>query len=183
MNQCVALIRGINVGRVRRVAMADLRTLMEALGYREVRTLLNSGNVVFQTPRRSVEKQARAIEAAIARRFGFSASVVVVTAADLAAIINVNPLHAVAKDPAKHFVGFVSNQTALVKLKPLLDKSWKPDAIAIGAKAAYLWCANGLIDSKLMQAFVRATADQATTRNWATVLKLHAAVNRIDHAA
>jgi len=155
MNQCVALIRGINVGRARRVAMADLRALMEGLGYADVRTLLNSGNIVFKAQRPSVQKQARAIEAAIARAFGFSASVLVVTAADLAAIVKENPLHAIAKDSSKCFVGFVSNRTALLEVKPLLDKSWKPDAIAIGAKAAYLWCANGLIDSKLMQAFAR----------------------------
>jgi uncharacterized protein (DUF1697 family) len=182
MNQCVALIRGINVGRARRVAMADLRALMEKLGYTDVRTLLNSGNIVFKARRSSVEKQARAIEAAIARTFGFSASIVVMPAADLAAIVKENPLHAIAKDSTKYFVGFVSNRTALLKVKPLLDKSWKPDVIAIGAKAAYLWCANGLIDSKLMHAFARATGEQATTRNWATVLKLHAAANRIEHA-
>jgi len=182
MTACIALVRGINVGRANRVAMADLRAVIEGLGHTDVRTLLNSGNVVFQARRPSVDKHARAIEAAFASAFGFSVSVVVLTATDLASIVQANPLRVIAKNPTRYFVGFVSNPAALAKVKPLLDKSWGLDVLAIGAKAAYLWCAEGLTDSKLMPAFARAIGAEATTRNWATVLKLHAAAGSNNNA-
>ena len=175
MTTCIALLRGVNVGRAKRLAMADLRELVEGLGHTNVRTLLNSGNVVFDTRRVNVSKIAQSVEAAIADKFGFAASVVVLTAADLAGVILENPLHAAATDPSKHLVAFVSSATSLASAKPLLAESWTPEALAIGKRAAYLWCANGIIESKLLQAFGRATGGVATTRNWATVLKLQAA--------
>lgn len=172
MTACIAFLRGINVGRAKRIAMADLRKLVEELGYANVSTLLNSGNVVFEVSRPDANKIASAIEVAIQSTFGFSASVVVVTAIDLNAIIQANPLLGVATDPSKHLVAFVSQAAVLEKIKPLLATSWEPDAIALGTKAAYLWCANGVIESRLMQAFSRLAGDAATTRNWTTVLKL-----------
>ena len=83
MAACIAFLRGINVGCAKRIAMADLRSLVEELGYAKVRTLLNSGNVIFEVTRPNANKIASAIEAAIQGAFGFSASVVVVTATDL----------------------------------------------------------------------------------------------------
>jgi uncharacterized protein (DUF1697 family) len=87
MTVCVALLRGINVGKAKRIAMADLRALIEGLGYTDVRTLLNSGNVVFSASRGATAAIAAAIEKAIVARFGFSAAVVVVTAKELEAIV------------------------------------------------------------------------------------------------
>lgn len=172
MPVCIALLRGINVGKAKRIAMADLRSLIETLGYSRVRTLLNSGNVVFEANKPDPVSIATAIETGIKNRFGLSVAVVVVAAADLNAIIEDDPLLAVAGNAAKHLVAFVSCASELEKAKPLLTLSWQPDAIALGPLAAYLWCANGVINSKLMQAFVRVTGNAATTRNWATVLKL-----------
>jgi uncharacterized protein (DUF1697 family) len=100
----------------------------------------------------------------------------VVTATDLAAIIRENPLLPVA-DPAKHLVEFVAHPRSLVPLRSLLKDSWTPDALAIGSQAANLWCAAGVIDSKLSQMFAHRAGESVTTRNWATVLKLQAASN------
>src|SRR6266496_1648635 len=83
----VALIRGINVGRAKRVAMADLRALVGDLGYGEVRTLLNSGNVVFTVPASARGDPAPRIEQAMTARLGISARVTVLTAAELAAVV------------------------------------------------------------------------------------------------
>jgi uncharacterized protein (DUF1697 family) len=114
------------------------------------------------------------LEAAIERRCGFRAAVVVVSGGDLDAIIRANPLRAIAKNPSKHLVAFVTDASALEEARGLLSASWKPDAIAVGTKAAYLWCANGLIHSRLMKEFSRVTGDGATARNWATILKIQA---------
>lgn len=175
MTTYIALIRGINIGRAKRMAMADLRELLEGMGHTGVRTLLNSGNAVFGTPSPNARELALSIEGQIRKRFGFSAAVVLITAGDLTKVIEENPLRVFASDPARHLVAFVSSPATLTLAKPLLDGLWTPDLFALGAKAAYLWRPNGVIDSKLLQAFSRLTAESATTRNWATVLKLQAA--------
>jgi uncharacterized protein (DUF1697 family) len=177
MTECIALLRGINVGRAKRIAMADLRGLFVDLGHENVRTLLNSGNVLFRCARPNPAKLALAIQAAISDKCGFSASVTVLTAMNLAAIIRENPLLKVAKDPARHLVAFVAQPSALAPLRAFMRESWAPDALAIGSKAAYLWCAAGVLDSKLSQMFARLAGETVTTRNWATVLKLLAASN------
>jgi len=87
-----------------------------------------------------------------------------------------------ARDPSKFLVAFVAKAATLAKAQALLAEPWAPDALAVGSKAAYLWCANGLIESKLMQAFARLTGDASTTRNWATVLKLQAAAGSGENA-
>jgi uncharacterized protein (DUF1697 family) len=174
MTHCAALLRGINVGRAKRIAMADLRTLVEGLGHSEVRTLLNSGNAVFKTKGSDTGKIAQALSKAIEKRFGLGVAVVVVTAPELAAIIGENPLAKVAKDPSRYLVAFVSGRADLERAKPLLDQSWAPEVMALGKHAAYLWCADGINPSKLWHAFTRATNERATARNWTTVLKLHA---------
>jgi len=84
----IALLRGINVGTAKRVPMADLRDLFTGLGYTNIATLLNSGNVVFSCRRESPAKAEARIEEAIQKRFGFVSRVTVITAEELAAIIS-----------------------------------------------------------------------------------------------
>lgn len=175
MSVCVALIRGINVGKGNRISMADLKELVSELGHSEVRTLLNSGNIVFQSKRPNVAKISSGIQAAILRNSAFSASVMVITAEGLDRIVEENPLLRIADDPARHLVAFVADAKHLEPLKPLLQQTWTPDALAMTQRAAYLWCSTGLLESKMSQAFTRKAGATITTRNWATVLKLQAA--------
>jgi uncharacterized protein (DUF1697 family) len=175
MSDCVALIRGINVGRGNRVSMADLRALMVDLGHTNVRTLLNSGNLLFKSKGRGVAKIAACMEAAITAKCGFSPAVMVMTVQDLDRIVDENPLLHAVTDHAKHLVAFVAHPKYLEPLRPMLKESWKPDALAITQRAAYLWCATGILDGKVSPAFSRKAGATVTTRNWATVLKLQAA--------
>ncbi len=175
MSECVALIRGINVGRNKRIAMADLRDLMIDLGHTHVRTLLNSGNVLFQCKRPNVAKIAESIETAINTRCGISAAVTVATAQELDLIVSENPLLQVVDDHARHLVAFVTHAKHLEALRPMLKESWTPDALAITKRAAYLWCATGILESRCLLTFSRKAGATVTTRNWATVLKLQAA--------
>src|SRR5262245_25439905 len=100
----VALIRGINVGRAKRVAMAELRAVSENLGYGDVGTLLDSGNVVFTAPRAAAGDAAVRIEEALANGLGVSARVTVLSAVELAAAVTENPLLEVANDPSRFLV-------------------------------------------------------------------------------
>lgn len=169
----VALIRGINVGRAKRVAMADLRAMVAELGYGEVRTLLNSGNVVYTADDAPAEAAAR-IEEGLATRLGVPARVVALTAAEVAAIVAGNPLGGVADDPSRLLVAVLADPADRPKLEPLAAEEWGGDAFALGERAAYLWCAGGILESRLPEAVSRALRDGVTTRNWATMTKLHA---------
>ncbi|HKH44522.1 MAG TPA: DUF1697 domain-containing protein [Thermoanaerobaculia bacterium] len=170
----VALLRGINVGRAKRVAMADLRALVEDLGFGEVRTLLNSGNVVFTAPGTAPGDAAAAIEKALVQRTGVSSRVTVLTAAELAAAVDENPLLDVAHDHTRLLVSVLTNPADRSKLEPLVKQDWTPEVLALGARVAYLWCPEGLLASRLPEAVGRALGDAVTTRNWATLTKLHA---------
>jgi len=174
MTECIALIRGINVGKAKRIAMADLRAMVAGLGHGNVRTLLNSGNIVFQATRPNAGKLAAAIQAGIENECGVSARVVVFTAAELADVVQHNPLREVATDPSRFLVAFASQPGVLAKAAPLVKEPFAPDRLVIGTRVAYLWCASGILDSKLLKAFSKATGDATTARNWTTVLKLHA---------
>lgn len=170
----VVLIRGINVGRAKRLAMADLRALVTELGYRDARTLLNSGNIVFTVPATARGDAGDRIEKAIAARLGVSARVTVLTAEELAAIVRKNPLGEVADDPSRLLVAVFNNPADRARLEPLAKEDWSPEALALGARVAYLWCAGGILQSRLAQAVGRALGDAVTSRNWTTMTKLHA---------
>jgi uncharacterized protein (DUF1697 family) len=176
----VALIRGINVGRAKRVAMSDLRAIVEDLGYGDVRTLLNSGNVVFTVPASGRKGPAARIEEAMAARLGISARVTVLTATELAAIVAANPLSKVSDDPSRLLVTFLTDPADRKRLLPLARQDWAPDVLGIGARAAYLWCPRTMLESRLVVAVSKLLGDGATTRNWATVTKLHALVESRD---
>lgn len=170
----VALIRGINVGHAKRVAMADLRKLFEDLGYREVRTLANSGNVVFTSSRPVPPTAALRLEKRLASALRVSARITVLTAAELAAAVAGNPLLGVAGDPSRLLVAFLNDPAHRARLKPLAGRDWGKEALAVGKRVAYLWCPEGILASSLAKAVGDALGDAVTARNWATTLKLHA---------
>jgi uncharacterized protein (DUF1697 family) len=168
----VALIRGINVGRAKRVAMADLRALFADLGCQDVRTVLNSGNVVFGAGRASGHRLAARVQDEMASRLGVSARVLVVTRAAYLTAVDEFPLGRVASDPTRLLVAFCTDAAQLGKLKALARTDWSPEAVAVGSVAAYLWCAGGILDSAALKAAGRALGDSMTARNWATVTKI-----------
>jgi uncharacterized protein (DUF1697 family) len=176
MKRHIALLRGINVGKAKRVPMADLRTLMADLGYANVRTLLNSGNAVFDARSGTAAAHANKLRAAIREKLGVDCEVVVKTADDLAAAIAEHPLRRHAQDAARMLVVFVQEASALAELAPLQATDWSPEAFAAGRHAAWLWCAGGINESPLAKAVGKVLKTRGTARNWATVEKLQAMV-------
>jgi uncharacterized protein (DUF1697 family) len=169
----VALLRGINVGKAKRIAMADLRKLVETLGYGDVRTLLNSGNVVFTVPSSVRGDPATRIEEGLTKKTGITARVTVISAVDLADAVEENPIREMAREPSRALVAFLRTPADRKLLLPLAKQRWTPEKLAIGERVAYLWCPGGILESDLLAAVGRALGDAVTTRNWATVLKLH----------
>jgi len=169
----VALLRGVNVGRARRIAMADLRSLVEGLGYTDVTTVLNSGNVVFTAPAAVRGDPARRIAQALVREMDVRSRVTVLTRRELDAIVSHNPLATVADNPSRLLVDVLADPADRRKLEPLTRQDWAPEALALGTRAAYVWCPGGVIRSPLSRALDRVLGDAVTARNWNTMLKLH----------
>ena len=172
----VAFLRGINVGRAKRIAMADLRALVEDLGFRDVRTVLNSGNVVYTSPRTAPAAAAARIERAIAGELGVSSRVVVLDGSELSAAVDRNPLVRVAGDHSRLLMYVAASPEALGKAQAMTTQSWGKDKVAIEGRVLYAWCSGGILASSLREAIDRALKDTVTSRNWATILKLHALV-------
>ncbi|ALK99816.1 hypothetical protein AB595_01900 [Massilia sp. WF1] len=173
----VALLRGVNVGRAKRIAMADLRKLVGDLGYAEVRSVLNSGNLVFSGPARPQDEVAGEIEDALVLKLGVAARVLVLDAEELAAVIAGNPLLGQAGDHARLLVFVLSSPHADPQIRESLEalcgQNWHPGAAALGGRAAYVWCPGGILDSAAAAALGKQLGDTTTSRNWATLLKLH----------
>lgn len=177
MRRQVALLRGVNnVGAGTRVAMADLRALVERLGYHDVRTLLNSGNVVFTVSGSGARDAGPRIEEALAARLGVTCSVSILSGREVAAVVGDNPFTRVADNPSHLLVVVPKATRDRRRLEPLLARRWHPEALALGKRVAYVWCANSVADSALWPAVDRALERTGTARNIATMTKLLAAV-------
>ena len=160
------------MGKAKRVAMADLRAAIESLGYGDVRTLLNSGNAVFTSPRALKRTAAEDLRAALLKKTGVSSRVTLRSANELRVIVKENPLLEVATDHTRLFAAFVTDPDGTKLVKPLTRQQWKPDLVALGPGVVYIWCPNGLLESKAFEAVNKALGDGVTVRNWATVTKL-----------
>jgi uncharacterized protein (DUF1697 family) len=170
----VAFLRGINVGRAKRIAMADLRVLVEGLGYTDVRSVLNSGNVVFRAAGTTAQEAAAAIEEALVLKLGVAARVFVLDQGEVSAIIDGNPLLEVATDHSRLIVFLFGDATQHAKLAALDNRDWGGERLALGTRAAYVWCPEGMLDSAAATSLGKLLGDGTTSRNWNTLVKLHA---------
>jgi len=171
MPALVALLRGINLAKRRRVAMSDLRALLEEAGYADVRTHLQSGNVVLRT-RQQPQTAARRIEQAIEAALGLDVDVLVRTAAEVAEVVAADPFAGVADNGSRYFVLFLDEPPPQAALDALAAEDFAPDAFAAGSREVYVWCPEGLQDSRLMKALGKELRLQGTVRNWNTVTRL-----------
>ncbi len=139
-----------------------------------MRTLLNSGNAVFRSADGASRTHADAIAAAIAQRLDIEVPVIVLSVSDLAEVVRENPFAEVATDHARLLVAFTQDAAGLSALEDLDALVVPPEAFATGTHAAYLHCANGILQSRAGEALLGRLGRTATTRNWATTRKLHA---------
>ena len=168
----MALLRGVNLGANRRLAMADLRKWLGDLGYGQVRTHLQSGNAVF-TSDKPAATVAREIEERIGQETGSSVPCLIRTNEELRKVLDADPFAGVATDPARYVVAFLSDRPAKPRLATLDPAAFEPERWHIGDREIYLWHPNGIHDSKLSRELSeRNLGVVATARNWNTVRKL-----------
>ncbi len=171
----VALLRGINnIGKSKRVPMADLRSLLSHLGYSDVATVLNSGNAVFCAPGGTPTRHAANIAGALLAEFKIEVPVIVKSARELEAALSENPIKARAEEHSRLLVAFAQDSKALSSLAALKPLVVPPEEFVVGKSAAYMLCAAGIPESKAGRALIGMATKMITTRNLATVLKLHA---------
>jgi uncharacterized protein (DUF1697 family) len=175
MTEYIALLRGINVGGKAKLPMAQLREALTAEGFTNVRTLLQSGNVVLHAARTTPEKLEVRLEKLIKDRFELNVPCLVRTGSELRDALAVNPLAELADDGSKMVVIFLSAEPDPALLAEHDPVALDPERIVRRGRVIYQWCPNGILEAPPVPAFVeRNLKVKATARNWNTATKLQA---------
>lgn len=170
----VAMLRGVNVGGRNRLAMADLRNVASALGFRDVTTYLQSGNVVLTGPG-TPGGIARALEDRIALDVGLSLDVVVRSGPQLVGVLDGNPFAKLEDDPTKLHVTFLAGPPEAPRVEEFagIHGRFGADRLRVVGQSVYLYCPGGYGRTPLNNAFLeRRLGVNGTTRNWRTVCAL-----------
>jgi uncharacterized protein (DUF1697 family) len=171
MSQAVAaFLKGVNVGGNKRIDMEGLRRAVAEVGCSNVRTHLQSGNVMFTCNRRDLDALAGDIEGAIERAYGFTSKVVLRDAKSLTAAIKADPLADIASNPSRHLIGFLADAPARKAARAAEDASTNTDLVSVVGRHLYMWCPAGISASPLFKInFDRLLGTTVTMRNWNTV--------------
>jgi uncharacterized protein (DUF1697 family) len=168
----VAMLRGINLGPNRRVPMAELRALLSGAGYEDVRTYVQSGNIVLASAARParVERELRTL---ISGRFGFDVPVIVRSRAQLAAVVKADPLGHVVEDPKRYQVSFLAEKPPAELVRRMEERAAESERVVAQGREIYAWHPDGVARSKLWNELAgRGLGITATARNWTTVTTL-----------
>lgn len=173
MTTYIALLRGINLGQRKRIAMGDLRELIASLGHENVRTHIVSGNVIFDSSRSSVPQLESQIEDAIRDRFRLEVRVLVRTADELAAIVDGNPFPDAADHGSQMFALILDRNPDKERFDRINPATYRPEEFRLGDRVIYAWYKRGLQGSRLARMLSDKRLDVTiTARNWNTITKL-----------
>jgi len=168
----IVLLRGINLGARNRIGMPQLRDLLTSAGFEDVRTYLQSGNVVL-SGNGSPEQVARACERQIAGHFGLDIPIVVRTRAQLAKVVQRNPLGKVAVNPKRYQVTFMAGKLEAEVVRELEAAVAPSERLVVAGRELYAWHPEGIARSRLWTLLAgRGLGVTATARNWTTVTNL-----------
>ena len=174
MHTLISMLRGINVSGQKTIRMADLKAIYESLGYTQVTTYVQSGNVVFDCANQDGSAIGSSIVKAIALRFGFSVGVIVRHSDDFGRIIASNPFITHRnEDPQRLHVTFLSAMPSAVASNYLKESIDTTDEYFLSGTEVYLFCPNGYGKTKLSTSFFEKKLQTlATTRSWKTATAL-----------
>jgi uncharacterized protein (DUF1697 family) len=185
MTTFIALLRGINLGSHNRISMTALCDLMTQLGYAEVRSLLQSGNLVFNGPTQKSELLERRLEMEASQRLSLSCDFVVRTAAQWKTVVAGNPFQREAtRDPAHLQVVFLRSVPEKTNLHALSAAITGPEIVRALGRELYIVYPAGIGKSRLTHTVIEKKLDtRATARNWNTVLKVDAVAKELSRLA
>ena len=176
MTTCVSMLRGINVGGKNKVGMEALKKLHESLGLGNVRTYVQSGNVVFECAAKEVTKMAERIGRKMKVALGLDITVILRTRAELQKVVDGNPF--TDRDPDKLHVTFLAAVPGNVPREKIIGVKDELEGFSVSGRDIYLYCPNGYGRTKLSNNFFeRVLETPATTRNWRTVNRLLVMMN------
>ena len=180
MTTHIALLRAVNLPRHGKVAMTDLRSLPESLGFTDGQTLLQSGNLVFRGGTLTGTALERRLEIEAIRRFDLETTFFVRTAAEWRALIERNPFPSEAKsDPGHLVVMFLAKAVKADQVSALQDAITGREIARGTGRELYIIYPDGIGRSRVTNLLIERKLDtRCTGRNWNTVLKLNAAANR-----
>jgi uncharacterized protein (DUF1697 family) len=168
----VVLLRGVNVGARNRIAMPALRELLARAGFDNVRTYLQSGNVVLSSEA-SPEQVGRECERQIVAGFSLEIDVVVRTRDELAEVVRRDPLGEVAVNAKRYQVSFLAAELEPAVVRKLVAAAVAPEQVVVLGREVYAWHPEGIGRSRLAaQLAARGLGVTATARNWLTVTNL-----------
>ena len=174
----VALLRAINLGSVNKISMPELKTMFEALGHKDVRTYVQSGNVVFDAARTTSKKLARQIEEAVSGNFRHDISVIIRTASQMERVATGNPFASQGVSPQALHAMFFAETVPKSAIKSIDPDKWFPDQFEIRGRDMYLFLPNGMGRARLSTGhFEKTLGVRGTARNWNTVNKLRELAN------
>lgn len=185
MTAYIAMLRGINVSGQKAVRMERLRESCAALGFLDIQTYVQSGNVVFREREKSPSDLSKAIAGAILGDFGFEVSILIRTSKEMKAVIERNPfLKDRGVDRSKLYTTFLLEGPLKGDLKNLEKFSSEADRFYIGRQEIYLYCPGGYGRTKISNtAIEKALSLRATTRNWKTVNALFEMASKLDRSS
>lgn len=171
----ISMLRGINVGGHNMVAMSKLREMFETLGFEQVRTHIQSGNVIFKAAKSSTLGLSRRIQEEIQSEFGFPVSVITRTPEEVGKVIRNNPFQKESRtDPAKVHVAFLAQAPQADAVKKLEALATASEQLRHSGSEIYLCYRDGMGRAKLTGSVLeRVLAVTATARNWNTVNRLY----------
>lgn len=173
MSLFIALLRGINVSGQKLIKMTDLKELFEAQGFQNVQTYIQSGNVIFYSKEKSIEKLENVIQTAIRKKFGFDVGILVITPDKIGYVLKNNPFIKKKKEIDRLYVTFLSKQPSAENIKKFSSIDYSPEEYEIEEQLVYLYVPNGYGKAKLNNnLFENKLKVEATTRNWKTINKL-----------
>lgn len=175
MTTYISILRGINVSGHRIIKMDDLKKMCaDDLHFSNIKTYIQSGNIVFQSPLNKTDTISEKIKTEIQKKFGFDVPVLTLTSDELEKIIDRNPfLKDKSKDPSFFHITFLSEKPTAENVELIGQTEFQPDEYNIIDKAVYLYCPNGYSNSKLTNSFLESKLKvTATTRNWKTTNEL-----------
>lgn len=174
----IALLRGVNVGGNRKVAMADLKTMVEALGFTQVKTLLQSGNVVFEAGDRSDAELEALLDLEAEARLGLVTRFIVRGPKAWRAMIAANPMPGEAEREPSRFIVNVAREAVTPEMLAMIRAAATPgEKVEAGDRCVYAFFGDGIADSKAALAFGKKGLGLTSTgRNWNTVQKIAALI-------
>ena len=176
MTTYISILRGINVGGHRKIIMAELRKMYELLGFSQIKSYIQSGNVVFKTNQKMSSHELESLlEKSIKETFGHEVPVLIRTSEEWKMAIKTNPFFTKEANTDKLFITFLSQSPSTALKEELSSMDFSPDQLKIIDKCVYLYCERKYHETKMTHSIIeRKLKVKATARNWKTIMKISA---------